>query len=181
MDSICLLQLSSCITSLLTLCFPVVNCSKLNFSYSAHLQATEVEALILLSPRRGIQHYFYEEDFKLKTPELKYDPLRKELSHRRPEQVQGNLSWQQSCFGTLQHLISLCASRSVSDHSFKGLWGKVLPAVHTCEFLNCLLEHSGENNCCYVVGVGTFQKLKRRDHPLNNSCRTPAACTGKQT
>lgn len=131
MDSICLLQLSSCITSLLTLCFPVVNCSKLNFSYSAHLQATEVEALILLSPRRGIQHYFYEEDFKLKTPELKYDPLRKELSHRRPEQVQGNLSWQQSCFGMLQHLISLCASRSVSDHSFKGLWGKVLPAVHT--------------------------------------------------
>lgn len=137
----------------------------------------------LLGPCRGIQHSFYENNFKLQTPELKYEPFRRAHPHRWPEQVQGNLCWQQSCFRVFHHLMSLAASRSISDRFLKSLWGEALPAAHT------YLYELQNSKAFWSAPVKTTVLLcDRSGNPseaeeksiLNNLSWTPATCTGKQ-
>lgn len=105
---------------------------------------------LVLSPCCGIWSWVYDQDFKLRTPELKYDPFRKELPHGWPEQVQGNLCWGWSCFSVLHpryHYVHpeafLTAPWEVSGEKFCLLF------ILTCELLK--LEHSGENNCTEML------------------------------
>lgn len=81
------------------------------------------------------------------------------------------------------HLMSLGASRSISDCFLKRLWGEAVPAVHT--YLYELLN----SKAFWSVQVRTTVLLcDRSGNPseaeeksiLNNSCRMPATCTGKQ-
>lgn len=81
------------------------------------------------------------------------------------------------------HLMSSGASRSISDCFLKSLWGEAVPAVHT--YLYELLN----SKAFWRVQVKTPVVLcDRNGSPseaeeksiLNNPCRMPATCTGKQ-
>lgn len=166
-----------------TLCFPVNTCSKLKLCYSAHLQATKVEALSLcLVLAVGFRISF----------------MRTILSHRHQNWSTNHLGepmyagGQNRCKVTfadsshvsvLYHLMSSGASRSISDCSLKSLWGEAMLAVP-----NYLYELLNSKAFWSVQVETTVLQCDRSGNPseddkkssLNNSCWTPATCTGKQ-
>lgn len=166
-----------------TLCFPVVTCSKLKLCYSAHLQATKVEALSLC--------LFFAVGFSISF-------MRTILSYRHQDWSMNHLGGPSHAGGqnrckaafadstqvpVFHHLMSLGASRSIPDCFLKSLWGDAVPALHTYlhELLNSKAFWRVQVKTTVVLCDRSGNPLEAEEKSiLNNSCRMPAMCTGKQ-
>lgn len=81
------------------------------------------------------------------------------------------------------HLMSLGASRSIPDCFLKSLWGDAVPALHTYlhELLNSKVFWRVQVKTTVVLCDRSGNPLEAEEKSiLNNSCRMPAMCTGKQ-